>query len=66
MTAEATLRVLHADGVTWLAALDVAALLLDAARTADDHPDLTASVALRGLADGLAQYDTPHQKENGS
>ena len=52
----ATLRCQYDEGTSWVPALDVAALLLDAAATADDHPDLTASVVLRGLAAGLANY----------
>jgi hypothetical protein len=63
-SAEATLRARHAEGTTWLAVPDVAALRLDAAVTADAHPEMTASAALRGLADGLARYDTPPPKEH--
>jgi hypothetical protein len=64
MTTEATVRAMHADGTTWLSCLDVAVLLLDAAATADAHPDLTAGAALRGIAAGLGQYEPPTPKEN--
>ncbi|MDP9460572.1 MAG: hypothetical protein M3Q22_10095 [Actinomycetota bacterium] len=56
MPTEAGLRLLAVDHVPYVALADVAALLLDTALTADQHPELTASAALRGLAAGLAAY----------
>jgi hypothetical protein len=61
---EAVLRCRRLDGTTWLAVLDVAALLLDAAGTTDTHPEVTASTALRGIADGLTSYQPPTSEEN--
>jgi len=54
----ATIRCQHdGEGTSWVAALDVAALLLDAAAAADATPDLTASAVLRGIASGLVTYE---------
>jgi hypothetical protein len=52
---EALLRVVNADGVTYLALPDVAALLLDAAASLDGS-EVTAADALRSLSTGLARY----------
>ncbi len=53
---EAALRIVTTDDGVYVALADVAALLLDTALTADQHPELTASAALRGLTAGLAAY----------
>jgi hypothetical protein len=52
---EALLRVVNADGVTYLALPDVAALLLDTAATLDGT-EVTAADALRSLSAGLAGH----------
>jgi hypothetical protein len=57
MTQEAALRVAAVDDVLHVAAADVAALLLDLAQTADQHPELTAASMLREVARGLAAYE---------
>jgi hypothetical protein len=56
MTHEATVRMVTADSVTYLALPDVAALLLDTADTLDDNPGLSGAGALRSIATGLAKY----------
>lgn len=59
---DAGVRCRNDNGMAWLACLDVAALLLDAAATADEHPELSAGAALRGLAAGLANYQPPTEE----
>lgn len=56
MTTQASIRIVTADGLPYLALPDVAAVLLDAAADLDQAPAVTASDALRSLAAGLASY----------
>jgi dsDNA-binding SOS-regulon protein len=55
-TSEAMLRTIKAEGDTYVAMLDVAALLLDIADTVDSAPGITAADTLRSLAAGLTGY----------
>ena len=56
MPPAADLRMVNAEGVTYVALSDVAALLLDAAEAMDQTPQISASAAMRSLSAGLAQY----------
>jgi hypothetical protein len=58
MTQEAALRVTVVDDVLHVAVADVAALLLDLAQTADQHPHLRAGDMFREVARGLVQPAT--------
>ncbi|MDP9428327.1 MAG: hypothetical protein M3Q47_05355 [Actinomycetota bacterium] len=62
---EAGLRLLAADHVPYVALADVAALLLDTALTADQHPELTAAGALHSLAGALATYEPTGEPSDG-
>lgn len=57
MTSAATLRTITTDGVVYLAQLDVAALMLDAAAQLEQTPSITAAEALRSITAGLANHE---------
>lgn len=57
MTAD--LRIVHADGVSYVALVDVGALLLDAAISVEQTPDLSAADVLRSIAEGIGAYAGP-------
>ncbi|WP_100501834.1 hypothetical protein [Geodermatophilus chilensis] len=54
---DADLRTVVYDGALYLAADDVAALLLDLAQTAEQHPELSTATVFREVARGLAAYE---------
>ena len=60
MTSTANLRTFTTDdGITFQAALDVCAAILDAATEVEHHPDLAPAAPLRQLAQGLAHIADP-------
>lgn len=62
MTEQSTLRAREHDGVLYVAAVDLAATLLDIAHAAEEQPALSAPVVLREIARSLAAHPDGRQE----